>query len=106
MGRFQSAYTKGSAGGVAGVTGTIGKSIDDAGAITLTLAGKFNGASLGELRREIEGARRMQREIVIDLGEVTLVDRPCLRFLAASPDIRVVNCPEYIQPWIARDSSS
>ncbi len=106
MGRLESTVTKNRAGGFTGVTGTIGKSIDGAGAITLTLAGKFNGTSLGELRREIEGARRMQREIVIDLGEVTLVDRPCLRFLAASPDIKVVNCPEYIQPWIARDSSS
>ncbi len=88
------------------MTGMICKKMDGAGTITLTVAGKFNMSSLGELRREIEGARRMQREIVIDLSEVTLVDRSCLRFLAAIQDIKVVNCPEYIQPWITRDLSS
>lgn len=84
----------------------IGKKIDGAGAVVIALAGKFNGSLLGELRREVEGARRMQREVVVDLSEVTLVDRPCLQFLAASPDIKVVNCPEYIRPWIGRDFSS
>ena len=77
------------------------------GEVTLVLAGKCNGGSLGELRRAIDKARRMQQNIVIDMSEVTLVDRPSLQFLAAQAreDVRLVNCPEYIQPWIFRETS-
>jgi hypothetical protein len=80
--------------------------IDPFGPITLTLAGKCCGGCLGELRRAIDKARRMQKQIVIDLGEVTLVDRPSLQFLAAQSreDITLINCPEYIEPWILRET--
>lgn len=79
---------------------------DTAGAVTLTLAGKCSGGCLGELRRAIDRARRMQKQIVIDMSEVTLVDKPSLQFLAAQvrEDIKLVNCPEYIEPWIDRES--
>lgn len=87
-------------------TQTIAKRIDDAGGVTLMIAGKFSGGCLGELRRAIEGALRMHKEVVVDLSEVTLVDRCCLQFLAARQDIKLINCPEYIQPWICRESSS
>ena len=81
--------------------------LDGNGSVTLALAGKCNGGSLGELRRAIERARRTQRRIVIDLGEVTLVDRPSLQFLAAQArdDVKLINCPEYIEPWIARETA-
>jgi anti-anti-sigma regulatory factor len=84
----------------------IATQLDPAGPITLALAGKCNGGSLGELRRAIDKARRMQKQIVIDLGEVTLVDRPSLQFLAeqARDDIKLINCPEYIEPWISRSA--
>jgi anti-anti-sigma regulatory factor len=72
---------------------------------TLALSGKFSGARLGQLRRAIEGARRTRREVVIDLSEVTLVDRLSLRFLAAQPDIKLVNCPEYIRSWLGREGT-
>jgi len=48
----------------------------------------------------------MHKEVAVDLSEVTLVDRSCLQFLAARQDIKLINCPEYIQPWICRESSS
>jgi len=75
---------------------------------TLALAGKCNGTSLGELRRAIERARRSHKRVVIDLSEVTLLDRPSLQFLAAQTreDVQLTNCPEYIQPWIYREESS
>ena len=73
----------------------------------LVLAGKCNGTSLGELRRAIERARRAHKRVVIDLSEVTLLDRPSLQFLAAQTreDVQLTNCPEYIQPWIYRECS-
>jgi anti-anti-sigma regulatory factor len=81
---------------------------DPAGPVTLIIAGKCNGGCLGELRRAIEKARRMQRQIVIDMSEVTLVDRPSLHFLAAQArdNITLINCPPYIQPWIAREEGA
>jgi len=80
---------------------------DPAGPVRLALAGKCSGGCLGELRRAIARARRMQKQIVIDMSEVTLVDRPSLQFLASQvrEDITLVNCPEYIEPWIDRESS-
>lgn len=82
------------------------KQIDPAGPVTLALEGKCSGGSLGELRRAIDKARRMQKPIIIDMSEVTLVDRPSLQFLAAQvrDDVKLVNCPEYIEPWISRET--
>jgi hypothetical protein len=78
---------------------------DPMGPVTVILAGKCSGGCLGELRRAIEKARRMHRPILIDMSEVTLVDRPSLQFLAAQmrEDIQLVNCPEYIEPWFTRE---
>jgi hypothetical protein len=66
--------------------------------------GKLHGGRIGELRREIAGARRTNRHVTIELSEVTLVDRPCVRFLAELEDATVINCPEYIRPWIGRQT--
>jgi anti-anti-sigma regulatory factor len=86
---------------------TIASKADEHG-LTLGVKGKLSGAALGELRREIERARRARRRVVIDLSEVTLVDRHSLEFLAAQSrdEVRVVNCPEYIEPWMARAAVS
>jgi ABC-type transporter Mla MlaB component len=81
---------------------------DPGGPVTLVIAGKCNGGCLGELRRAIEKARRMQKQVVIDMSEVTLVDRPSLQFLAeqSRENITLINCPAYIQPWIAREDNA
>jgi len=41
--------------------------------------------------------------ILLDLRDVTLVDRAAVRFLAGAEcaRIRIVNCPEYVRSWIA-----
>ena len=79
----------------------------DNGDATLALAGKCNGTSLGELRRAIDRARRSHKRVVIDLSEVTLLDKPSMQFLAAQTreDVKLTNCPEYIEPWIYREFS-
>lgn len=81
--------------------------LDRDGDATLTLAGKCNGSSIGELRRAIDRARRAHKRVRIDMSEVTLLDRPSLQFLAAQTreDVTLTNCPEYIQPWIYREFS-
>jgi hypothetical protein len=81
---------------------------EPAGPVTLTISGRCNGGSLGELRRAIDRARRLQKQIVIDMSEVTLVDRPSLQFLAeqSRENITLINCPAYIQPWIIREQGA
>jgi len=74
-------------------------------AVKVALVGAMTGVGLGELRREIDRARRMRKRIELDLGEVTLLDRHSVSFLAdqSRDDVRLINCPVYIEPWIARE---
>jgi anti-anti-sigma regulatory factor len=82
---------------------TISNRLDAPEAVRLLLAGKMNANGLGELRREIEEARRNRKQVVLDLSEVTLVDRQSVEFLSEQADqVRLVNCPVYIAPWIGR----
>jgi hypothetical protein len=75
--------------------------------VKVALVGILSGVGLGELRREIDRARRMRKRIELDLGEVTLLDRHCVTFLAeqGQDDVALLNCPAYIEPWIARETS-
>jgi hypothetical protein len=43
--------------------------------------------------------------ILLDMSEVTLVERAAVRFLANAErsGIRIVNCPEYVRSWIAAE---
>src|SRR5262245_46417828 len=76
--------------------------------VKLSILGKINGASLGELRREIERARKNHEEISIDLSEVTLVDRHSLAFLVdqSGDDVRLINCPVYLQRWVEQERNT
>jgi ABC-type transporter Mla MlaB component len=72
--------------------------------VTLALAGKMSVNALGELRRQLDEARNLRKQVVLDLSEVTLVDRYSVEFLAAqtSDCVQLVNCPEYLERWIPR----
>jgi hypothetical protein len=85
----------------------IGKS-ETSGAIYLTLAGRMTGNGIGELRRELEEARRRRRPVQLDLSEVTLLDRVSADFLnsVACPMVRLENCPEYLRRWIGESRTS
>jgi anti-anti-sigma regulatory factor len=47
-------------------------------------------------------ATEAEHHVVLDLSEVTLVDRDAVRFLARieSEGAVLVNCPEYVRSWI------
>jgi hypothetical protein len=42
---------------------------------------------------------------ILDLSEVTLVDREVVRFLMSSEDegVELVQCPPYVREWILRE---
>ncbi|MCU1337491.1 MAG: hypothetical protein JWO19_3072 [Bryobacterales bacterium] len=77
---------------------------DAEGIVRLTLAGRMNANSLGELRRAIDRARRHRGRVALDLSEITLADRASLDFLAqqSKEQIELINCPSYLASWIAR----
>jgi hypothetical protein len=73
-----------------------GKSSSD-----LKLSGRMQADGLLELHAEIEKCNPKS----LDLEEVTLLDRDSVRFLirCESEGIQLVNCPLYVQEWIARE---
>jgi anti-anti-sigma regulatory factor len=69
---------------------------------TLRLIGYVQVEHLETLQAQLQsnGPR-----IVLDLGEVTLVDVEVVRFLGSceAAGIAVLHCPPYIREWIARE---
>ena len=65
---------------------------------------------------DIEHATRLQEmlstaapgRVVLDLTDVTLVDRAAVQFLARveMAGTELVNCPEYVRSWIAAENAS
>jgi hypothetical protein len=72
---------------------------------TLKLIGRIRAEHLAELRGQIAASAP---SIVLDLGEVTLVDADVVRFLSASESdgIQLQHCSAYIREWIIRERES
>ena len=45
--------------------------------------------------------------VVLDLKDVTRIDRAAVRYLArvAAAGTQIINCPEYVRSWMAGESS-
>ena len=75
--------------------------------IVFKLSGRIEAGDPGELKKlfelEAEGSR-----LVLDLKDVTLVDREGVKFLALceTDSIDLQNCPAYIREWIERESGA
>jgi len=76
----------------------------DAGTTTLSVSGRIGSEELRELRRSVEQERN--RHVVLDLGEVGLVDVEAVRFLAQceTAGVRIARCPAYVREWMARET--
>jgi len=72
--------------------------------VVFTLIGRIEVEDIAELQRVIS-LEEAGRRIVLDLQEVTLIDRDSVKFLASceADRIKIVNCPAYIRGWIDRD---
>lgn len=75
------------------------------GRVLFTLSGRIEGDDIDELRRllDLEGAGS---HIVLDLKDVTLVDRDAIKFLTdcEADSIKLENCPPYVREWIGREN--
>ena len=63
------------------------------------LTGRIRSEDLGELRTQMSDS---SERVVVDLGDVTIVDADVVRFLGRSEQagIRLVRCPRYVREWI------
>ena len=68
------------------------------------LSGGIEAQAIAELRRLLEFQTRA-RDVVIDLNDVTLVDREGMRFLMGceADGMTLENCTPYIREWIERE---
>ena len=75
----------------------------EAGTTTLALSGRVGSEYLPDLRRCLEEVRG--QAVVLDLGEVTLVDVDVVRFLVECQTraIRLAECPGYVREWMVRE---
>jgi len=84
----------------------IGRSESD-GLTIFVLSGRIEEHHVSELR-ELLDAEPEVRDLTLDLGEVRLVDREAVRFLAAcrARGIKLQNCPSYIRQWMETGSGN
>lgn len=68
--------------------------------IVLTLSGVLDAEHATRLEELL--ATEAAGRVVLDLKDVTLVDRAAVRFLALveGTSAEIVNCPEYVRSWI------
>jgi anti-anti-sigma regulatory factor len=77
------------------------------GEVVFKLSGRIHAGNLGELTTVLQSEAR-GCHIVLDLGDLTLVDREAVRFLALceADSIKLKNCPAYISEWIVRERNA
>ena len=68
--------------------------------VTFILSGDIDSAHVNEL--ETLMAAVSNHPVVLDLADVTLVNREAIGFLAGveAAGATLVNCPEYVRSWI------
>jgi anti-anti-sigma regulatory factor len=72
--------------------------------VVFKLSGRMGAENVGELETQIS-AEASGRRIVLDLKDLTLVDRDVVGFLrhCEAENIQLKNCPAYIREWITRE---
>ena len=77
------------------------------GEVVLTLSGRMNAENLAELEALFK-SEAGGHPIVLDLRDLTLVDRDAVRFLerCEADSIQLRNCPAYIREWIEREKET
>ncbi len=68
------------------------------------LSGRIEAAAITELRRLFEGETDL-RDIVLDLKDVSVIDRDVMRFFVRceADGVKLENCTPYIREWMERE---
>jgi anti-anti-sigma regulatory factor len=74
------------------------------GDVVFTLSGRMDAENVAELETLL-GTEAKGRRIVLDLKDLTLVDRDAVSFLerCQADSVKLKNCPAYIREWITRE---
>ena len=74
------------------------------GQIIFTLIGRMKAEHVAELKALLKSETGTQ-QIVLDLKDLTLVDRDAVRFLenCEADGIKIKNCPAYVREWMERE---
>ena len=77
------------------------------GEVVFTLSGRMDAENVAEMKTLVE-SEADGSPIVLDLKDLTLVDREAVRFLESceTDSVKLKNCPAYIREWIARERGS
>lgn len=74
--------------------------------VVLALSGDIDREHVARLQQFLTSDTGCR--LILDLQDITLVDRAAVQFLAGveATGIRLVNCPEYVCTWIAAERDS
>ena len=74
------------------------------GQVVFRIIGRMQAERIADLEELLKSEDR-DRQIVLDLKDLTLVDRDTVRFFERCEKlgIRLESCPAYIREWIARE---
>lgn len=74
------------------------------GEIVLALSGRMSWENVAEFETLLK-SEADSRHIILDLKDLTLVDRDAVRYLARceAESITLRNCPAYVREWITRE---
>ncbi len=76
------------------------------GEVVFTITGRIREENVPELKA-LFASEEEGRRVVLDLNDLTLLDRGALRFFkhCEAGGIVLKNCPAYIREWIKREQS-
>ena len=77
------------------------------GEVVLKISGRMDAENVADVKTSF-GSDVNGRRILLDLRDLTLVDRDAVRFLAdcETDGVQIINCPAYIREWIARERAA
>jgi anti-anti-sigma regulatory factor len=75
--------------------------------MVLALSGRMTADNMVDLKTLLAAEAQSGRPIILDLQNITLVDRDAVKFLerCEADSIRLKNCPAYVSEWISRERS-
>ena len=76
------------------------------GYVLFTLSGRIEAEDVAELK-QLLSLETTDRQVVLDLKDVTLVSQEAVRFLARceADSVKLENCPPYIREWIEQETA-
>jgi anti-anti-sigma regulatory factor len=82
--------------------------IDPKGPVTLLVIGGFNATCIADFERTVVAARRLGKEVRVDLSEVTVIDRSCLQCLLdlTRTGVAFVGWPPHVRHSLVDSASS